>query len=112
MTRREAAISRMNPADGTCALPKLMHLTDTDNPRPVEPLPNARPNPTGHFVLSSQDLSAGADGTGAACSTDRTLGTSMAWATSPQAAFTSAQRNNKLVYLIHVSGNFEQPGFT
>ena len=36
MTYREAAISRMNPADGTCSLPKLMHLTDTYNPRPVE----------------------------------------------------------------------------
>ena len=82
------------------------------DPRPVDPLPNAGPNPTGHFVLSSLDLSGGANGTGAACSADRTLGTSMAWATSPQAAFTSAQRNNKLVYLIHVSGNFEQPGFT
>ena len=78
----------------------------------VDPPPNPRPNPTGHFVLSSLDLTAGANGTGAACSSDRTLGTSMAWAKSPKAAFASARRDNKLVYLIHVSGNFEQPGFT
>lgn len=84
----------------------------TVDPRPSEPTPNPGPNPTDHFVLSSLDLTAGANGTGAACSSDRTLGTSMAWAKSPKAAFASARRDNKLVYLIHVSGNFEQPGFT
>jgi len=59
---------------------------------------------------------------GAACTTgtcpapvarlDRKLNTALEWAPSPEAAGEMAARDGKLVFLIHVSGNFAQPGFT
>jgi len=97
--------------------------TDKLEQRPDESLPNDHPVPQtisamqdGIFVLPAMslatapttELTAG----GVACSSDRTLGTAITWAESPRAAFVEARRSNKLVYLIHVSGNFEQPGFT
>jgi hypothetical protein len=42
----------------------------------------------------------------------RSLGTALAWADSPADAARTAAERNKLVYLIHVSGNFEIEGFT
>lgn len=39
-------------------------------------------------------------------------GTELHWAESPAAAYQMAGVQNKLVFLIHVSGNFEIPGFT
>jgi hypothetical protein len=44
--------------------------------------------------------------------TDRKLNTALVWSTSPEAAAEEARRDGKLVFLIHVSGNFAQPGFT
>ncbi len=59
---------------------------------------------------------------GAACTTgscpapvahlDRKLNTALEWSSTPEAAAEVAQREGKLVFLIHVSGNFAQPGFT
>lgn len=46
------------------------------------------------------------------CSADRTLNTALTWAKSPAEASEQALREGKLVFLIHVSGNFENPGFT
>ncbi len=43
---------------------------------------------------------------------DRTLGTALTWSTSVDKAARDAQDEGKLVYLIHISGNFEDPGFT
>jgi hypothetical protein len=43
---------------------------------------------------------------------DRKLNTALEWSSSPQAAAEQAGREGKLVFLIHVSGNFAQPGFT
>jgi hypothetical protein len=48
----------------------------------------------------------------AVCSTDRSLKTALTWARSPKEAADEARRQGKLVFLIHVSGNFEDPGFT
>jgi hypothetical protein len=45
-------------------------------------------------------------------STDRKLDTALVWNSSPEAAADEARRDGKLVFLIHVSGNFAQPGFT
>ena len=39
-------------------------------------------------------------------------GTSLQWAESPAVAYKKAEEKNKLVFMIHVSGNFEIPGFT
>jgi hypothetical protein len=46
------------------------------------------------------------------CAVDRSLNTALTWAKSPGAASEQAQKEGKLVFLIHVSGNFEDPGFT
>ena len=43
---------------------------------------------------------------------DRKLSTALTWAESVQEASQQAEENEKLVFLIHVSGNFEMPGFT
>lgn len=43
---------------------------------------------------------------------DRKLNTTLEWSASPQLAAEQAVREGKLVFLIHVSGNFSQPGFT
>jgi hypothetical protein len=43
---------------------------------------------------------------------DRKLNTALEWSASPAIAADQAQREGKLVFLIHVSGNFAQPGFT
>ena len=43
---------------------------------------------------------------------DRKLNTSLEWAESGNAAAQQAEEEKKLVFLIHVSGNFEVPGFT
>jgi hypothetical protein len=46
------------------------------------------------------------------CAVDRSLNTALTWAKSPGAASEQAREEGKLVFLIHVSGNFEDPGFT
>jgi hypothetical protein len=46
------------------------------------------------------------------CAVDRSLNTALTWAKSPGAASEQARKDGKLVFLIHVSGNFEDPGFT
>jgi hypothetical protein len=43
---------------------------------------------------------------------DRKLNTALTWSPTPEAAGSEAERDGKLVFLIHVSGNFAQPGFT
>jgi hypothetical protein len=43
---------------------------------------------------------------------DRKLNTALNWSATPGAAAAEADREGKLVFLIHVSGNFAQPGFT
>jgi hypothetical protein len=43
---------------------------------------------------------------------DRKLNTGLEWSATPQCAAQEAEREGKLVFLIHVSGNFAQPGFT
>ena len=39
-------------------------------------------------------------------------GTNLKWADTPADAYRMAEEQDKLVFLIHVSGNFEIPGFT
>jgi hypothetical protein len=46
------------------------------------------------------------------CAVDRSLNTALTWAKSPGAASEQARTEGKLVFVIHVSGNFEDPGFT
>ena len=46
------------------------------------------------------------------CAVNRSLNTALVWAKSPAEAAVQARREGKLVFLIHVSGNFEDPGFT
>jgi hypothetical protein len=41
-----------------------------------------------------------------------TLGTKIAWADTPDESWQLARDQKKLVFMMHVSGNFEKPGFT
>ncbi|MDE0866282.1 MAG: hypothetical protein OSA98_21070 [Rubripirellula sp.] len=41
-----------------------------------------------------------------------TYGTTIQWAASPADAYQRAEDENKLVFMMHVSGNFKIPGFT
>ena len=41
-----------------------------------------------------------------------TLGTKIAWADTPDESWQLARDQSKLVFMMHVSGNFEKPGFT
>ena len=50
--------------------------------------------------------------TAAVCARDRSLGTKLVWARSPEEAAKQAEESGKLVLVLHVSGNFENPGFT
>ena len=43
---------------------------------------------------------------------DRKISTALTWAESVTEAAQQAEQDEKLVFLIHVSGNFEMPGFT
>src|SRR5262249_851400 len=43
---------------------------------------------------------------------DRHLGTQLTWAAPPEAPAVQAQREGKLLLLVHLSGNFEPPEFT
>jgi hypothetical protein len=66
------------------------------------------------FALADLELDGPAAGgqTEQVCAVDRSLNTALTWAKSPGAASEQARRDGKLVFLIHVSGNFEDPGFT
>jgi hypothetical protein len=46
------------------------------------------------------------------CAVDRSLNTALSWARSPTEAAARARAAGKLVFLMQVSGNFEDPGFT
>jgi hypothetical protein len=66
------------------------------------------------FALADLVLDEPADGgdTNRVCAVNRSLNTALTWAKSPAEAADSARKDGKLVFLIHVSGNFENPGFT
>jgi hypothetical protein len=66
------------------------------------------------FALADLTLAEPESCSGAAtvCSANRSLDTALTWAKSPAEAAAEASREGKLVFLIHVSGNFEDPGFT
>ena len=49
---------------------------------------------------------------GTSQSKDRTLNTAVTWQPTVREAAEKAQNEGKLVYLIHVSGDFEDPEFT
>ena len=42
----------------------------------------------------------------------RTYGTAIQWTGSPSEAAAKARAEEKLVFVLHVSGNFEDPAFT
>ena len=66
------------------------------------------------FALAdlTTDEPASCPSTTGSCAVNRSLGTALTWAKTPAEAAEQAEREGKLVFLIHVSGNFENPGFT
>ncbi len=79
----------------------------------------AKPNEPDTCRLAETELSPPAppcvDGTCQLTTTPTTtesLGTQLRWTDTPADAYRLAKEQHKLVFLIHVSGNFEIPGFT
>lgn len=64
----------------------------------------------GGAVCTQGGCSTGAAGT--AGEGDRTLGTTIQWMSSPDAAWRAAVDEDKLVFMIQVSGNFARQEFT
>jgi hypothetical protein len=64
------------------------------------------------FALGEVSADEPAEAAPTACRADRSLDTALTWAKSPAEASERAAKEGKLVFLIHVSGNFEDPGFT
>lgn len=62
--------------------------------------------------FASLESSESAETAAPVCSADRSLRTALVWAKSPAEAAQQARQEGKLVFIIHVSGNFEDPGFT
>ena len=81
-----------------------------DAPR-HEPEPFFLPTDT-WFALGGVSADEPAEAEPQVCRVDRSLDTALTWASSPAEASERAAREGKLVFLIHVSGNFEDPGFT
>jgi hypothetical protein len=62
--------------------------------------------------LTLAESESSSSGAAKVCSANRSLDTALTWAKSPAEAAAEASREGKLIFLIHVSGNFEDPGFT
>lgn len=62
------------------------------------------------LTAAAQDL----DPTDAECGEcgEATYGTTIHWAGTPSEAARQAKAEEKLVFVLHVSGNFEEPDFT
>jgi len=73
-----------------------------------------RPARNAWFALASaeQTCDSGACKIAPVSAADAKLNTALDWSSSSSAAADLARREGKLVFLIHVSGNFAQPGFT
>jgi hypothetical protein len=115
---KSAAIERSPAAPALPSLARRNAFPETD-PFKLSTPPVSVPSP---FVLPEKPWFALADlttdgpescqGTQAVCAVNRSLNTALTWAKSPAEAAEQAKRDGKLVFLIHVSGNFEDPGFT
>lgn len=77
-------------------------LVSTQPERPLKALPE----------LADKILAPPIAGEQRQCGPMRSLGTTLQWAESPADAYQMAAAQGKMVFLIHVSGNFEIPGFT
>lgn len=66
------------------------------------------------LILAALALSASAARADEACGTcgKETYETAIRWEDSPNAAAAKARDSQKLVFVLHVSGNFEDPAFT
>jgi hypothetical protein len=115
---KPSAITRSPGAPALATATGRNASRETD-PFKLSPPPASVPAP---FVLPEKPWFALADltidgpessqGAPAVCAANRSLNTALTWANSPAEAAQHARRDGKLVFLIHVSGNFEDPGFT
>jgi hypothetical protein len=107
LTRQIEAVGKAAP----------LKLATTGFDLPVQTAPSSTP-----FILPERpqfaladlvlDEPAACSDTNRVCAVDRSLNTALTWAKSPAEAALAARKDGKLVFLIHVSGNFENPGFT
>jgi WD40 repeat protein len=128
--RKALARARECPPDASGGLSTRPPVQSSDTkdaaPKPPSPKPRQAPAPPAvaiipeksWFALNTEDeappslASVLRLGAPKLCSKDRSLGTALTWAESPSQAFEQAKSEGKLVLLLHVSGNFEDPGFT
>ncbi len=135
--RVQAPVLAAPPTPPAEAAPLAAASTKPPPDRPVGPVPDQTPAPAAPerfvlhqaapraslpFVLPEKpsfaladlklDEPAASGQTEQVCAVDRSLNTALTWAKSPGEASEQARKERKLVFLIHVSGNFEDPGFT
>lgn len=86
-------------------------VTDTSTTSPAAP-PQSSPVSLEGKVLTIKPPAATQVCEPATKFKDRQLSTALTWTESVEEAAQQAEEEEKLVFLIHVSGNFEMPGFT
>jgi hypothetical protein len=64
------------------------------------------------IALMASLASATPDGESCGKCGNKTYGTSVVWAGTPSEAAAKAKADEKLVFILHVSGHFEDPKFT
>jgi hypothetical protein len=117
--RRKGAVIERSPGAAVSAFATGRIVSPASDPFKLSPQRASVPEP---FLLPEKpwfavaalttEESESRDGTGAVCTANRSLNTALTWAKSPAEAAKQARSEGKLVFLIHVSGNFEDPGFT
>jgi hypothetical protein len=92
------------------------HKTKVLKQSPVQPARANIDGPPSIELLTAFDLATPATGPqcedGTCQQNMESHGTVLKWAETPADAYRMAKEQDKLVFLIHVSGNFEIPGFT
>ncbi len=96
------------------SVPRVLAKTKTDPSNPpaswASVLPGSQKPQTGFPHLTPDQATL--DVAQCTAPAEGTLGTAIAWADSPKAAWAKARQTGQPVMLMHVSGNFEKPGFT
>jgi hypothetical protein len=107
-------VAKKEPAPAVPPAPKAeaKNTAEVEPPVPakVELVKADEAQPLAKEPLLQQDVDNCAGGQ---CkSSDDSFGTAVTWVASPEIAKEQAVKQHKLLFVLHVSGNFEDPGFT
>jgi hypothetical protein len=103
-----AATLAETPPPRLRSLAEVPVVARTPAPAAAAPAPAPVREPS---AASAEAAACSVDGP-AACGAPQTYGTSVAFLGSPEEAARQAKQEQKLVYVIHISGNFEDSRFT